>query len=320
MRYLPLSDNAARQLIDSCTVWDAYLQARAKAAPYAGGMYWKKEGAYEYLVKTKGRNRQERVGPRDPRTERIYEEFHTRKADTESRVSSLSAEVTQAQRLNKALKVGRTPEVVVDILNSVREAGLEEHFYVVGTNALYAYETAAGVRMDSGVMATLDIDLLWDARRRVQFSHDLARDAGSVLQVLQRADASFRNKGEGEAQVAINDKGFEVEFLRRAHIDGDPHPFRFSADEEDLWPVQAARAGLLAQAPVFSHPVASATGRMARMRTIDPKVFAFYKHWLGTKASGRDPLKRRRDVAQAQVVQMLLAEGFLVSTAPDPVL
>jgi hypothetical protein len=43
MTYLPTSDNAARQAIDAATVWTAYLQARAQARSYAGGMYWKKK-------------------------------------------------------------------------------------------------------------------------------------------------------------------------------------------------------------------------------------------------------------------------------------
>ena len=71
MNYLPISDNAARQIIDASTIWAEYLKARVSAQPYAGGMYWKKEGGYEYLVKTYARNRQERMGPRSPQTEKI---------------------------------------------------------------------------------------------------------------------------------------------------------------------------------------------------------------------------------------------------------
>ena len=192
---------------------------------------------------------------------------------------------------------------------------MEAHFIVIGTHALYAYETAAGVRIVPGALATQDVDLLWDARKRVQFVIDLEKDAGSVLAVLKRADPSFRRKSdEGQNESAVNDKGFEVDFIRREAEEGDPHPFRFSADEEDLWPVRAKRASVLTQSPLFAHPVISATGRLATMRTVDPRTFVAFKRWMAEHAQNREPLKRRRDLRQAQIVQALLDEG-LVSTA-----
>ena len=50
------------------------------------------------------------------------------------------------------------------------------------------------------------------------------------------------------------------------------------------------------------------------MRTVDPQTFVVFKRWMGAHAQNREPLKRRRDLLQAQVVQELLDEG-LVSTA-----
>lgn len=44
MNYLPLSDNAARQLIDSTTVFDEFMRVQAQARSYAGGMCWKRQG------------------------------------------------------------------------------------------------------------------------------------------------------------------------------------------------------------------------------------------------------------------------------------
>ncbi len=314
MNYLPISDNAARQTIDASTVWAEYLKALTAARPYAGGMYWKREGAYEYLVKTYSGNRQERVGARSEKTENIYVDFHKNKVAREGRLSSLTAALAETQRQNKALKVGRTPEIVVRLLNAIREAGLEEHFVVVGTHALYAYETAAGVRIVSGALATQDVDLLWDARKRVQFVIDLGKDAGSMLTLLKRVDTSFRRKSDdGQNESAVNDKGFEVDFLRREAVEGDPHPFRFSDDEEDLWPVRAHRASVLTQAPVFLHPVISATGKIANMRTIDPRTFVDFKRWMSTNAQNRDAVKKRRDLHQANIVQGLLDEGLLVT-------
>ena len=311
MNYIALSDNAARQVIDSTTVFDEFVRVKRQVRPYAGGMYWKRQGDYEYLVKTSPDNRQRRIGPRSPETEKVHEEFAARKAELEARLKSLRGALTDAERLNKALKAGRVPSIVVSVLQTLEDAGLGQHFTVVGTHALYAYETAAGVRIVQGALATQDVDLLWDARKRVRFVTDLEKIDSSMLGVLQRADATFLRK-EGQNETAINAKGFEVDFLRRQPEGDDPHPFRLSDDEDDLWPVQAVRASVLTNAPRFEHVVISVTGRMTLMRTIAPESFVEFKRWMAAKVPRRAEAKRRRDLRQADIVQGLLDEGLLV--------
>lgn len=315
MDYIPLSDNAARQVIDSTTIFDEFSRVKSQARSYAGGLYWKRQGEYEYLVKTSPDNQQRRVGPRSPQTEKIHEEFTARKLGLEARLKSLRAALTDAERLNKALKAGRVPSVVVSLLQTLEDAGLGQHFTVVGNHALYAYEMAAGVRIVQGALATQDVDLLWDARRRLRFISDLGKLDTSMLRVLQRADASFLRK-DGQAETAINAKGFEVDFLRRQPEGDDPHPFRFSDDEDDLWPVQAMRASVLTNAPRFDHVVISATGRMTLMRTIAPESFVEFKRWMVANVPQRLETKRRRDRRQADIVQALLDEGLLMSQVP----
>jgi hypothetical protein len=311
MDYLPLPDNAARQVIDSMTVYAEHRRVQAEAKKYAGGMYWKRQGDYEYLVKTMPDNRQQRLGPLSDATERTYQAFTQQKQEAESRLRSLRDALNEAERLNKAVKAGRVPSVVVALLQTLDEAGLGQHFAVVGTHALYAFEAAAGVRIVQGALATQDVDLLWDARRRVQFVTDLERIDTSMLRVLQRVDPTFRRK-DLHNETAINDRGFEVDFLRRMPEGGDPHPFRFSADEDDLWPVQALRASVLTESPKFEHVVISATGKMALMKTIAPATFVEFKRWMAESAPQRPQAKRRRDLRQAAIVQALLDEGLLV--------
>lgn len=311
MTYFALSDNAARQLIDSSTIFYEYHRAVAAARQYAGGMYWKVQGEYTYLVKTMPDNRQKRIGPKSAVTETIYNEFTTRKLQTESRVASLRSALVDAERLNKALKVGRVPAIVVSVLQILEDAGLGEHFSVVGTHALYAYESAAGIRIVQGALATQDVDLLWDARQRVRFIADMERLDISVLKLLQKADPSFLRK-EDQINTAINSKGFEIEFLRRMQQEDDEHPFQLTNHEDDLWVEQALRASVLTDAPRFEHVVVAANGRMALMRTIEPRVFVEFKNWLATKAKNRPAVKRRRDQLQALIVQSLLEDGILL--------
>jgi hypothetical protein len=298
-------------MIDSNTVFEEYRRVAALAGRFTGGMYWKQQQGYEYLVKTLPDNRQHRIGGRTPENESIYEKFVKEKAEVERRLRDLKAALVDAERLNKALKVGRVPALAVAVLQAIESAGLGEHFTVVGTHALYAYESAAGVRIVQGALATQDVDLLWDARKRVRFLTDIDKLDTSILKVLQRADSTFTRK-EGQTETAINAKGFEVDFLRRQPEGDDPHPFRFSSDEDDIWPIQARRASILTTAPRFEHVVVSATGRMALMRTIAPQAFIDFKQWLAEKAADRPASKRRRDQHQALIVQALLDTGLLL--------
>lgn len=313
MNFIPLSDNTTRQVIDAMTVFAEHRRVHKEATQYAAPMSWKKEGVYEYLVKNHPvpNRRQERLGARSEQTERLFADYTRRKAALDGRLAALTEALDETERMNKALKAGRVPNPVVNVLQALESAGLDQHFIVVGTHALYAYETAAQVRVIPGALATQDLDLLWDARRRVKFVTDIGKLDTSMLKVLQRADPTFERK-EGQNETAINARGFEVDFLRRQPVDGDPHPFRFSDDEDDLWPVQAVRASVLTSAPVFEQPVISVTGRMALMRTVAPDVFVEFKRWMADSAPVRDQAKRNRDARQAQIVQELLDEYLLV--------
>jgi hypothetical protein len=167
------------------------------------------------------------------------------------------------------------------------------------------------VRIVQGALATQDVDPLWDARRRVQFVTDLGKLESSVLGVLQRADPTYQRK-EGQNETAINERGFEVDFLRRQPEGDDPHPFRFSDDEDDLWPVQAIRASVLTTAARFEHVVVSSAGHMTLMRTIAPSAFVEFKRWMSKQAPRREEAKRRRDLRQAEIVQQLINDGLLI--------
>ncbi|WP_322041370.1 GSU2403 family nucleotidyltransferase fold protein [Burkholderia diffusa] len=258
-------------------------------------------------MKTFAGNRQKRIGPRSPETEQAYEAFTSRKAEIEGRLTDLQAAVVEAERLNRALRVGRLPAIVVDVLRAIEKAGLSSYFTVVGTHALYAYEAAAGVRIAQGVLAAQDVDVLGDAQRHLCFLTDIERPDVSMLSILQRVDKSFRRKDD-HREAAINRKGFEVDFLRRQQQDSAPHPGQLFAYEEDPW-----RAQIPASTPKFEQVVVATTGKMARMATVDPRAFIAYKTWMANEAENRDPHVRRRDQLQADIVRTLMEQGLLLS-------
>lgn len=279
---LETSAAVVRQYIDAVSVFEALEEAQAEAAHVRGGMYWHagppSSPESKYLVRTTPAGSETSLGSCTPETEAIYARFTQRKRESAERVSGLKTALEQQQRLNRALRVGRVDPLVVALLGRLASTRLSPHFKVVGTHALYAYETAAGVRLDSGTVATRDIDLLWDTRKRLQFSTQLARVDSSMLGVLKKVDPTFRIR-QSQKYTAVNKDGFEVDIIRRANV--------------------------LLDAPGFSAVIVATNGTMARMDTVHPATFVAFKRWMADQ-TGRDALKRRRDALQADAVQSLM--------------
>lgn len=302
-----IGGDARRQYMDALSAFTEWERSVKSAGEVRGGMYWKKQEGKEYLIRTSPSNAQKSLGPRSPETEEIYTKFVQRKGDAEARVKALADQLAIHKRMNRALFVGRTPQLLVDLLAALERAGIADHFTVVGTHALYAYEAAAGIRIESGdALATKDIDLLWDTRKRIQFETRMKLSGTSMLGLLKKVDPTFRIRPD-QRYTAVNSHGFEVDIIRREAMDGDPHPLRITADEDDFWVTQAERAGVLLSSERFSAMVVSPSGDMARMTTVSPIAFAQFKRWLSAHPS-RDPMKRGRDVIQADTVERIVAE------------
>jgi hypothetical protein len=304
--WLELSPDAQRQLIDAQAAFVAWEAAVRDAEQVRGGMHWKTQGPYEYLIRTSIANIQKSLGSRAPETEQIYKRFMARKVSIESRLTGLSKTLERHQRMNRALHVGRAPTVLVDILARLAKSGLSDHFIVIGTHALYAYETAAGVFVNANAVATRDVDLLWDTRKRLSFITTMKRLDTHFLGLLKKVDPTFELLASDWSR-AINSHGFEVDILRREAHEGDPNPLKVTEHDEDIYAVQARRAGVLLSGPRFSQMIVSTSGHMARMQTIAPAMFVKFKRWMGTLAE-REPQKRTRDLLQADIVEQLLTE------------
>lgn len=306
IRFAELSATQLRQYIDAEAVFSALEEASRSASSVRGSMFWREQQGRTYLIRTTTAGAQTSLGPRGEETVGIYERFSSKKREDEERVRQLKTALAEQQRLNRALRVGRAPPIVIDTLNAIARADLHSTFTVIGTHALYAYEAAAGVMLEAGATATQDVDLLFDTRKRLNFWSKLQRLDTSFLAILRKADKTFRVR-PGQRYTVVNDKGFEIDVVRRVAAEEDPHPLRLSGDEEDLWPVQIATGQTLLNATRFSQMVVSTSGSMARMQTVDPHAFVRVKRWLAAQAS-RDPLKRRKDTLQADTVEILLGQ------------
>ncbi len=303
--HLDLSDSQKRQYIDAVAVFDALEAARAEAKTVRGNLFWREQAGRRYLIRMTSGGGQTSLGGETPENALMHERFQKRKQTIESRVASLKGALVEQQRLNRALRVGRAPAVVVDILKALAAADLQRHFLVVGTHAMIAYESAAGVRVQPAATTTRDIDLLFDTRQRLRFFTQMEKLDKSLLAVLQKADKTFERQ-EGQLYTAVNDKGFEIDIVRRIAKDDDPHPLRMSNNEDDFWAVQVRTGQALIDARRFDQVIVSTSGHMARMHTIHPLDFAKVKRTLSAMRE-RDPLKRSKDLLQAEIAENLVA-------------
>jgi hypothetical protein len=271
-----LTPDQARQYIDAVATFEALEDARREARSTEGGMYWHagppSNPEARYLVRTSRTGAERSLGPRSPETEQTFESFTRRKKENDEQVKALQGRHDQDRRLNRALRVGRVEPLVVKLLNRLADTQLAEHFRIVGTHALYAYEAAAGVRLDAEVLSTRDIDLLWDTQKRVTFATKLARVDSSMLGVLRKVDPSFRLRSR-QLYTAVNKDGFEVDIMK-------------AGDAGDL----------LLPSNGFSQVVVATNGTMARMNTLHPATFVKLKLHMA----------QRSDVLQADAVQLLL--------------
>ena len=301
-----LSSDQVRQYIDATAVFTAHEQAARQALAYRGAMFWRNIKGTDYLIRTTPQGSQKSLGPRTEANAHVADDFMRQKQACEERVKTLAQALVQQQRLNRALRVGRCPPVVISTLQAIAHAQLAEHFMVVGTHALYAYETAASVIIASDAMATRDIDLLLDTRKQLKFMTQMKRLDSSFLNVLRKADKSFQLR-QDQLYTAVNDAGFEVDVIRRQAGDTDPHPLRLSDEEDDFWAVQTDMGGKLLSARPFEQIVVGTSGAMARLRTVHPQDFCRIKRSLAAMPH-RERGKHRKDELQAQVVEALVEQ------------
>lgn len=299
-------ESQLRQYSDAAAAYRHCQDALKEAAEVRGSMYWRTSKGRRYLIRTSAGGAQHSLGPDSPENRAIHERFLSRKQRAEATLRARKDKLEEMRKLNRVFQVGRTPTIVVDLLAALQGAGIAEQFLVVGTHAMYAYESASGVRIDGGALATRDLDLLFDTRQRLSFLTTMARRQESLIGVLRQADSSFQVMDD-QKQTAVNADGFEVDIIRRQARDEDPHPLAMSDNEDDFWAVQVDSGNRLVSSRPFRQMVVDTRGRMALMNTVHPLDFAAVKERLGASRS-REAIKAPKDRLQASVARYLWDE------------
>ncbi len=235
---IEMSANQRRIFIDTLQIYDAYTKAYRRNGSYRGGMHWKKAKGREYLFRTRDRyGYGKSLGLRTPETEAVLEKFRSGKQASKERLASFRERLRQQARLCKAVSVQRVPRIVTGILRILDQHQLlGPNVTVIGTNAVYAYESAAGVFLDSPILATRDMDILWDVRSRISLAalgDDLP--VKGLLDLLCKADRSFElHKRQGFC--AVNKDGYMVDLVKpepRLMIAREPRRMGGKGDMEE---------------------------------------------------------------------------------------
>jgi hypothetical protein len=309
--YVELTAEQRREVVNTRQVWEARDAAVKRRAGYAGSMAWRSpRGKGDYLYRIvgetgSGQRRERSLGPRSPETERVFREFQAGREVAKADLEAINERLQKQARLNRALDLGRVPTVTSRVLRRLHAENLLGGVIVVsGTNAIYAYEAAAGVHVGGDLLATGDLDIMLDARAKLKLTVE-GEEPRRIIDVLKLADSSF--KQHPEAHRAVNRDGFFVELIKP-----EPTP-AWKAEREglgdgDMRAAMIANMRWMANAPKFSAVAIGEDGFPVPIACADPRAFALYKNNMGTHDPARDPVKRRRDTLQAAVVARIVEE------------
>ena len=305
MKLEELSAEQRRIAVDTAQLYEHSIELQAQRRTLRGGLYWKKVAGHDYLVRITDRiggNRS--LGPRSPETEQAYREFTETKRDLDTRIKSINEEVARQAKFCLAAGVNRVPRLAADIVRSLDASGLlGTHLIILGSHAMYAYEMAAGVQLKAGVLQTEDLDTLLNTKAEIELAGSL-RSAG-LLGILQDVDKTFKPQRKRSFR-AVNAKGFMVDLIRA--------PIDSSGGFTSIGLVAEQLRGLewLTALPLMTQIVIADNGFPVRFVVPEPRVFALHKLWVSLQPT-RDPIKRKRDLRQAEAVVQLALDYFNLS-------
>jgi hypothetical protein len=311
--FIELNSDQRREVVNTRQRFQAWRNAVQRERSYRGSMVWGETGGELYLLRSyydeRGNRKQKSLGRKTSETEAAKTLFDTERQEAIASRKRLDAVVERQAAINRALGLGRVPELTARILRQLDQRGLlGRGLRVVGTNALYAYEAACGVFLDSSLTATEDIDLLFDARSRLYLIADEEVPPGSLLQILKYVDRSFRRTRQSFR--AENDEGYFVDLIKPL---ANP-PWRGGKSKigaaDDLEAAEIEGLVWLENAPAFEQMAIDERGVPLRIVAPDPRAFAVHKYWISTRAN-RNPVKKRRDEQQARAIARLL-RSYLV--------
>lgn len=293
----PLTEQQRLFMVESSQLYAAWREALAQVEAHKYGMRWVRRGEQDYLIRLRDAvGNGKSLGPRSEKTEAIHAAFSEGKARSEVRYRGLNEKLKMQARLNKATRIDRLPGTVSRILRAIDLGKARDDFRVIGTHALFAYEAMAGVQFRAELLASGDVDLLYDPRKKLSIVAGHL-DGEGLIGMLKKVDKSFALVDRQRFR-AVNDEGFMVDLIVPVQ-DIRAADVRFA--ENDFLAVETPGLQWLVNAPAVEVIVIGRDGMPVRARVPDPRAFAVHKAWLAQQ-SDREPLKKPRDKAQSALL------------------
>jgi hypothetical protein len=296
-----LKESQRQTLDQAIQAYRAYLDTLLDRRAFQGGMHWKKIKGREYLYKYRDRHGHGRsLGPRTPETEEIFREFTRQRREVAAYLAARRQELAEAARFCRAAMIHRVSAPVTRVLRHLGPRNLSEPpVMAVGTQALHAYEFAAGVFIDAPKTSPF-----WPgADSRLTLATAAELPAGKFLRQLRRADRSYQLL-PGDHLAAVNKAGLVVRLLRPPSIRSLPQPPRRNGSDV-MVPAATGDLTALVSSPEFSQVVIGQRGDPVTMVVPDPRALALHKLWLSQQPE-RDPWRQTRDRLQATALAELI--------------
>jgi hypothetical protein len=292
-----LSEEQRRQLIDVQQIFDAWWPANTdlKNGPR---LFWNSSKGKRYLYEQRQGKRRS-LGRETAALVKEKAENDARVKALRSRVRKLDGRVEEMAPINKAFGIARVPEIAARIIRELdREGLLGPHITIAGTNALHAYEAAAGVLIVGRYTTTADADLIWDNRHSLLLSATSVVRRDGLMSILRRVDRSFT---ADYGMVARNDRGYIVDL-----IVPENESIGIMRPQGDVEAQQISGIEWLLLGKPFEQVVVGADGVPLRMVVPEPRTFALHKLWV-SRRDDRNPLKSIKDLAHARIVGKVAA-------------
>ncbi|MCF8211865.1 MAG: nucleotidyltransferase domain-containing protein [Rhodoferax sp.] len=298
----PLSNQQRLHQVNSEQLYENYRSTQGHWAAYVYGMRWKTIRGKEYLFKDRDRRGNGKsLGARSAETEAVLASFQAGRVVSQERLQLVTEKLQEQARLNKALRLNRVPTVIARVLRELDAAGLHDDFTVIGTQALYAYEAAAGVHFILELLASGDVDMLYDARKKLTVVSEKL-DGKGLLGLLKKADRTFECIRENGYRAA-NAGQFMVDLV--VAPSGMYTPAGVTFAKADLVATEVPGLQWLLNSPKLDTVAIDENGWPVPMRVPDPRAFALHKAWLSGQVS-REPLKKPRDLDQAKALAQVV--------------
>ena len=165
------------------------------------------------------------------------------------------------------------------------------------------------MRLPNDVKATQDADLLFDTGKRAAFVEVMKDRQMSFLGILKKVGKTFE-RDDLDNHMARNASGYAVDLIGGFPPDPEDaseHLLQLTPEDGELWPFRASMGQKLLSVPRFDQVVIGISGGMARLRTVHPLDYARIKRQLSQDLR-REPLKKTKDMAQAELIEPLVRE------------